>query len=63
MEIVNKPVKFEKCMECIYFELPESESPCDECLNEFTNDYSYIPVYFKKKEGSSDAKRREHGTV
>lgn len=46
----QKIVDFSKCLDCIHFELDESESPCDECLNEPVNTYSTTPVHFKKDE-------------
>lgn len=44
-----KIVDFEWCNECIHKDKAETESPCDECLNEPANEDSVRPVKFKAK--------------
>lgn len=60
MEIVDKIVNFEWCTKCEHFEVKESEEPCHECLNNFTNANSRRPVNFKeakeKKGGLSNGR-------
>lgn len=47
----EKEVYFDKyCKDCAHFKTPECEEPCHECLNNFTNTYSHMPVMFEKKE-------------
>lgn len=51
MEIIDKIVDFNKyCKDCEYFELDEAYDPCNECLNNPSNQNSQKPVNFKKKE-------------
>ena len=37
MEIVDKIVNFAHCVNCKFYETPDAEEPCHECLNNFTN--------------------------
>lgn len=50
MEIVDKIVNFEWCMKCEHFKVAESDEPCHNCLNNFTNTNSHRPVHFKEAE-------------
>lgn len=51
MEVKDHIVQFDKyCKDCKYFEVFESEDPCDDCLSQPTNQNSYRPVRFVKKE-------------
>lgn len=50
MEIVDKIVNFEWCTKCEHFEVAESDEPCHDCLNNFTNTNSHRPVHFKEAE-------------
>lgn len=51
MEIVEKEVFFDEyCNKCKFWDKQESEDPCHECLNNFTNTYSHKPVMFKPKD-------------
>ena len=46
----NKIVKFDQyCKTCAYKETPESEDPCNECLNNPVNLYSHKPVKWKEE--------------
>ena len=38
----------EYCMTCVYKDLPESEDPCDECLEYPGQQYSHKPINYKK---------------
>jgi len=49
MEGTDKPVDFEYCVDCKHFTKLDTEEPCDDCLNEFTNTDSHKPVYFEPK--------------
>lgn len=49
MELRTKEVYFgEYCQKCKYYENSPSDNPCDDCLNEPSNEYSHKPVYFKE---------------
>lgn len=49
MELRTKEVYFgEYCRKCKYYENSPSDDPCDDCLNEPSNEYSHKPVYFKE---------------
>lgn len=51
MEILDKIVEFhEYCKKCEFFELNESEEPCNECLSNPVNQNSKKPVNYKEKE-------------
>ena len=50
MEIVDKIVDFAYCVNCKFYETPEAEEPCHECLNNFTNANSHMPVNFEERE-------------
>ena len=38
------------CEKCKYANLDEAEDPCNDCLNEPSNEDSHKPVYFEEKE-------------
>ena len=40
------------CKRCKYFKLPESEDPCDECLNNPGNLESTTPVNYREDKES-----------
>lgn len=42
------------CKVCKHSENPESEPPCDECLEYPVNLYSHKPIYYKPKQGQED---------
>lgn len=45
-----KEVYFDQyCKTCKYWELEDTEEPCNECLGEPTNLYSHKPVKWKEK--------------
>lgn len=44
-----KIVDFTYCKTCKYGSKEESEEPCDECLNTFTNENSHKPVCYVPK--------------
>lgn len=47
----DKEVYFNKyCKSCKYADLTEYKSPCNECLEESSNDYSHKPVNYKPLE-------------
>ena len=49
-EDVYKEVYFDQyCKTCKYENLPETDDPCDECLQETVNVYSHKPVKWKEK--------------
>lgn len=49
MELRDKEVNFgDWCVKCAYYNLDESEDPCDECLNNPKNEYSHRPVCIKE---------------
>lgn len=50
MEHIDKIVNFEHCKFCEYYNKPENEEPCNECLNNPVNTYSRKPINFKEKE-------------
>ena len=51
MEILDKIVEFDEyCKKCKFFELDESEEPCNECLSNPVNQNSKKPVNYKEKE-------------
>lgn len=52
----KKEVYFTKCLECKYYNIPESEDPCCDCLEEPGREDSNTPLYFTKKETSENAK-------
>lgn len=58
MEIVDKIVNFAYCTNCKFYETPESEEHCHECLNNFTNANSHMPVNFKEKEEKTNKKEK-----
>lgn len=58
MEIVDKIVNFAYCDVCEFYETPEAEEPCHECLNNFTNANSHVPVNFKEKEEKTNKKEK-----
>ena len=51
MDGMYKEVYFDQyCKTCEYKDLPESEDPCFDCLEEPTNLESHKPVHYKEKE-------------
>ena len=47
----TKEVYFDQyCETCKYFEIPETEDPCNECLANPSNMYSHKPINWKEKE-------------
>ena len=58
MEIVDKIVDFDYCIICKFYETPDAEEPCHECLNNFTNVNSHVPVNFKEKEEKTNKKEK-----
>lgn len=47
----DKEVRFDEyCKKCKHRNLPESEDPCDLCLENPSNEWSHKPVYFEKAE-------------
>lgn len=50
MEDNYKEVYFDQyCKTCKHENLPETDDPCDECLQETVNVYSHKPVKWKEK--------------
>lgn len=41
---------YQYCKDCKHEHLPMAEEPCNECLDNPTNQYSHKPVKFEKKE-------------
>lgn len=58
MEIVDKIVNFAHCVNCEHYETPEAEEPCHECLNNFTNANSHVPVNFEEREEKTNKKEK-----
>ena len=49
-DLIDKEVYFGLyCNQCQYYDTPESEDPCDECLTSPSNVYSHKPINFKEK--------------
>ena len=45
----DKIVEFEKfCKDCVHYEKPETDDPCNECLGHTVNEDSHKPVKFQK---------------
>ena len=54
MELIDREVYFWKyCDLCIHKELPDSEDPCDTCLEYESNVYSHKPINFEPKDPTS----------
>lgn len=50
-ELKDKEVLFnEYCCRCINKDIPETDDPCDECLQNPKNEYSHKPVNFKERD-------------
>lgn len=63
MEIESdyKEVYFhEYCKTCRHEKTPESEMPCNECLDYPVNLYSHKPIRWKGKDGYEDYVAPEH---
>ena len=57
MDAQYKEVYFnEYCIQCVHHLKKETDSPCDECLNEPVNEFSHKPVKFEKRRN----KKEEH---
>ena len=56
MDVVNeKEVRFDIwCPKCVHHDEPETEDPCDECMNEPSNWGSTKPYLYKPKDSSED---------
>lgn len=51
MENKQKEVFFwEYCKTCEHCDTPEDQDPCNECLNEPSNENSHKPVYWRGKD-------------
>ena len=50
IELKNKIVDFTWCKTCIHYEKDDTEKPCDDCLENPSNEYSRRPKHFKGKE-------------
>lgn len=47
---MEKIVNFhEYCPSCKYEKTDEAETPCNECLNNPSNEDSHKPIYYKEK--------------
>lgn len=52
-ELYFKHVEFDKwCESCKHYEKPESEPPCDECLDVPAREGSHKPEYWTSKDGN-----------
>lgn len=50
MEYPRKEVFYYKyCISCKHGAKKENEEPCDECLTEFSNEYSHKPIKWEEK--------------
>ena len=55
MEEIYKEVDFKTyCATCKYKDNKETETPCNECLNEPVNTYSHKPTKYVKKDKKGD---------
>lgn len=56
MDVVNeKEVRFDIwCPKCVHHDEPETEDPCDACMNEPSNWGSTKPYMFKPKDSSEE---------
>ena len=55
MDYINKEVLFDKyCDICKYKLLPETDHPCDECLESSANEHSHKPVKWELADGEKD---------
>lgn len=53
----DKFVEFDKyCERCEHYDKKMHEDPCDECLNNPTNEWSRKPVNFQEKEVKKEKK-------
>ncbi len=51
MENKTKEVRFDLyCKTCKYHDLDESKDPCNDCLNEPSNENSHKPVFWEEKD-------------
>lgn len=65
MLLRDKEVYFhEYCPKCKHKDLPDSEDPCDICLENPSNEWSHKPLYFEEGEdtqprGNSRVRRKK----
>lgn len=46
----DKIVEFDQyCKNCVYKDLPETEDPCFDCLEDPVNTYSHRPTKYKER--------------
>lgn len=51
MEQIEKEVYFNKyCESCKHFKIPDTDDPCNDCLDNPSNTYSHKPVNWEEKE-------------
>ena len=56
-------VEYEKyCNKCLYSNKPDTEDPCDECLNNPINEDTRRPVNFKEDPNAKDSKKTTRRT-
>lgn len=59
----DKFVEFDKyCERCEHYEKGQHEDPCDECLNNPTNEWSRKPVKFQEKEVKKEKTKKKVDT-
>lgn len=51
------------CKTCKYEKYKNTEEPCNECLTEFTNLYSHMPIKYEKAEMKKEAPKDEVSQV
>lgn len=49
MDRKHRIVDFRWCKRCKYWETPEEDEPCRECLNKPTNEYTERPINYKEE--------------
>lgn len=55
MELINKEVYFHYyCPKCVFADVPESEDPCDRCLEYPSNQHSHKPIEYRPARGNED---------
>lgn len=55
MELIDKEVYFHYyCPKCVFADVPESEDPCDRCLEYPSNQHSHKPIEYRPARGNED---------
>ena len=58
--MAQKEVYFgDYCPKCKHYDTPEDDDPCNECLNNPSNEDSHKPVRWQKGESESKKKKKK----